>query len=94
VASHPRIDAGRIAIMGVSRGGITTWRGAVERVIAAQKLPDGPRFAAQVPVYSGSCTGAFRLIVKPGVFSNAPMLWIHGDTADDTPVGGSGSRRE
>ncbi len=85
-ASHPRIDAGRIAIMGFSRGGITTWRAAVERVIAAQGLPDGLRFAAHVPVYSGGCVGAFRLIVKPGVFSKAPMLWIHGDADDYTPI--------
>lgn len=46
LATHPRIDAGRIAIMGFSRGGITTWRAAVERAISAQKLPDGLRFAA------------------------------------------------
>jgi len=82
LASHPRIDATRIAIMGFSRGGITTWRAGIERVIAAQKLPDGLRFAAHLPVYSGGCVGPFRLIVKPGVFSKAPMLWIHGD-ADD-----------
>lgn len=82
LASHPRIDAGHIAIMGFSRGGITTWRTAIERVIAAQRLPGGLRFAAHVPVYSGGCVGAFRLAVKPGVFSKAPMLWLHGD-ADD-----------
>lgn len=87
VASHPRIDARRVAIMGFSRGGMTTWRTAVERLIAAQKLPDGLRFAAHVPLYSGGCSGAFRLIVKPGVFSPAPMLWIHGDADDYTPIG-------
>lgn len=86
LASHPRIDAGRIAIMGFSRGGITTWRSGVERVISAQKLPNGLRFAAHVPVYSGGCVGAFRLIVKPGVFSKAPMLWIHGDADDYAPI--------
>jgi dienelactone hydrolase len=86
-ASHPRIDPARIGIMGFSRGGITTWRAAVERIIAAQHLPDGLRFAAHVPVYSGGCGGVFRLIVKPGVFSKAPMLWIHGDADDYTPIG-------
>lgn len=86
LASHPRIDAGRIAIMGFSRGGITTWRAAVERVIAAQKLPGGLRFAAHVPVYSGGCVGEFRLMVKPGVFSKSPMLWIHGDADDYIPI--------
>lgn len=86
-ASHPRIDASRIAIMGFSRGGIATWRAAVERVIAAQGLPSGLRFAAHVPMYSGGCVGVFRLVVKPGVFSKAPMLWIHGDADDYTPIG-------
>jgi dienelactone hydrolase len=91
MASHPRIDAGRIAIMGFSRGGITTWRTAVERIIAAQSaahsLPAGLRFAAHIPVYSGGCVGIFRLMVKPGVFSKTPMLWVHGDADDYAPIG-------
>lgn len=88
VASHPRVDPARIAIMGFSRGGITTWRTAVERIASAQKLPDGLRFAAHVPVYSGGCVGAFRLIVKPGVFTTkAPMLWVHGDADDYATMG-------
>jgi dienelactone hydrolase len=82
LATHPRIDPQRIAIMGFSRGGITVQRSAVERIIASQKLPDGLRFAAHIPVYSGGCVGVFRLRVKPGVFSKAPQLWIHGN-ADD-----------
>jgi dienelactone hydrolase len=82
LATHPRIDPQRIAIMGFSRGGITVQRSAVERIIAAQKLPDGLRFAAHIPVYAGGCVGAFRLRVKPGVFSKAPQLWLHGN-ADD-----------
>jgi dienelactone hydrolase len=87
LASHPRIDAKRIAIMGVSRGGIASWRTAVERIIAAQQLPDGLRFAAHIQVYSGGCSDVYRLIVKPGVFSKAPELWIHGEADDYTPIG-------
>ena len=86
LASHPRIDTGRIAIMGFSRGGIASWRTAVERIIAAQQLTDGLRFAAHIQAYSGGCAGVFRLIVKPGVFSKAPQLWIHGDADDYTPI--------
>jgi dienelactone hydrolase len=86
LATHPRIDAGRIAIMGVSRGGITAWRTGVERIIASQKLPGGLRFAAHLPMYSGGCVGEFRLIAKPGIFTKAPMLWIHGDNDDYTPI--------
>jgi dienelactone hydrolase len=84
LATHPRIDTQRIAIMGFSRGGITVQRSAVERIIATQKLPDGLRFAAHIPVYSGGCVGVFRLRVKPGVFSKAPQLWIHGNADDYT----------
>ncbi len=87
LASHPRIDAQRIAIMGFSRGGIASWRTAVERIIAAQQLPDGLRFAAHIQLYSAGCSGIFRLIVKPGIFSKAPELWIHGDADDYTPIG-------
>jgi dienelactone hydrolase len=87
LATHPRIDAGRIAIMGFSRGGLATWRTAVERVIAGQKLPGGLRFAAHVPFYSGGCSGVpGPLIVKPGVFSKSPMLWVHGDADDYVPM--------
>ena len=85
LASHPRVDATRIAIVGTSRGGIAAWRTAVERVIAAQAA-QGPRFAAHVPMYSGGCSGAFPLVVRPGVFAKAPMLWLHGDADDYTPL--------
>jgi dienelactone hydrolase len=87
LATHPRIDSSRIAIMGFSRGGIASWRTAVERIIAGQQLPDGLRFAAHIQMYSGGCNGAFRLIVKPGVFSKAPELWVHGELDDYTPIG-------
>lgn len=82
LATHPRIDAQRIAVMGFSRGGLATWRSALKRVAASQQLPAGVQFAAHIPVYSGGCVGNVRVVVKPGVFSPAPMLWIHGD-ADD-----------
>jgi dienelactone hydrolase len=87
IATHPRVDSSRIAIMGFSRGGIATVRSAAERIIASQKLPGGLRFAAHVPVYAGGCNGVFRLVAKPGVFSKSPMLWIHGDADDYTPIG-------
>jgi dienelactone hydrolase len=86
LATHPRIDAKRIAIMGFSRGGAAAWRTSVERIIAAQKLPGGLRYAAHVPVYSGGCTGILRLVVKPGTFAKEPILFIHGDADDMTPI--------
>lgn len=87
LASHPRIDPRRIAVMGFSRGGITAWRSALQRVIASQKLPGGLQFAAHVPVYAGGCAGIFRITPRPGVFSPAPQLWVHGDADDYTPIG-------
>jgi dienelactone hydrolase len=86
LASHPAINPDRIAVMGFSRGGIATFRTAVERIITAQQLPGGLRFAAHIPVYSGGCVGIFRLMAKPGVFSRAPMFWVHGDADDYTPI--------
>jgi dienelactone hydrolase len=87
LASHPRIDANHIAIMGFSRGALASWRTAAERIIKAQQLPDGLRFAAHVQMYSGGCAGILRLIVKPGTFSRSPQLWIHGESDDYTPIG-------
>lgn len=86
LATHPRIDAGRIAAMGFSRGGTAVLRSAVEPVIAAQKLPAGLQYAAIVPTYSGGCSGIFRLVVRPGVFSKAPMLFVHGSADDYAPM--------
>jgi len=86
IASHPRIDPGQVAIMGFSRGGGTAWRTAIERIIVSQKLPGGLHFAAHVPTYAGGCLGALRVAVKPGVFSKSPMLWVHGDADDYTPI--------
>jgi dienelactone hydrolase len=83
LASHPRIDRDRIAIMGFSRGGTAAWRTAVNR-IAAGLGDDGLRFAAHVPVYAGGCAGITSVTVRAGVFGPAPMLWIHGDEDDYT----------
>jgi dienelactone hydrolase len=83
LASHPLIDKDRIAIMGFSRGGTSTWRTASTRLIE-RAAPAGLRFAAHVPVYSGGCAGLLSFSVKPGVFDPAPMLWVHGDADDYT----------
>jgi dienelactone hydrolase len=72
--------------MGFSRGGTAVLRTAVERLIGAQKLPDGLRYAAFIPTYAGGCTNIFRLVVRPGVFSRAPMLFLHGTADDYTPI--------
>lgn len=86
VATHPRIDRNRIAVMGFSRGGTAALRVDMEKIAAGAKLPDGLRFAAVIPTYAGGCTGVFRVVAKPGTFGKAPILFIHGDADDYTPI--------
>jgi dienelactone hydrolase len=81
LATHPRIDPKRIAVMGFSRGGITAVRSGVLRIVNGT-APSGLRFAAHLAIYSGGCAGVLSVTAKPGVFSPAPMLFVHGD-ADD-----------
>lgn len=86
VATHPRIDRNRIAVMGFSRGGTAALRVDMEKIAASAKLPDGLRFAAIIPTYAGGCAGLFRVVAKPGTFGKAPILFIHGDADDYTPI--------
>jgi dienelactone hydrolase len=81
LASHPRIDPKRIAVMGFSRGGITAVRSGVVPIIQGA-APPGLRFVAHVALYSGGCSSVLAVTPKPGVFSPEPMLFVHGD-ADD-----------
>jgi dienelactone hydrolase len=81
LASHPRIAGQRIAVMGFSRGGTVASRTAVQRIAQAM-APDGLRFAAHVPVYSGGCAGQIAFAARPGVFGPAPMLFVHGEDDD------------
>lgn len=83
LASHPRIDPAKIAVMGFSRGAMASVRSNVTR-IAAGTATGSARFAAHVSLYSGGCTGYTAVTAKPGAFGPAPMLFIHGEDDDYT----------
>jgi dienelactone hydrolase len=82
LATHPRIDARRVAVMGFSRGAMTAIRSAAVRIADGAAAAPGQRFAAHIGVYSGGRAGGLAVTAKPGVFGGAPMLFLHGD-ADD-----------
>lgn len=84
LATHPRIDARRIAVVGFSRGGMTAVRSAVQRIANGSSIAPDQRFAAHVAVYAGGCAGSLAVTAKPGVFSGAPILFVHGDADDYT----------
>lgn len=81
LATHPRIDPTRIAVMGFSRGGITAVRSGVTSIIKGSS-PSGLHFAAHIGLYTGGCAGQLAVTPRPGTFSPEPMLFVHGD-ADD-----------
>jgi dienelactone hydrolase len=79
LATHPRIDPTRVALMGFSRGGSVALTAALDPVrrIGA---PDGARFAAHVALYPG-CNTRFLA----GKITGAPMLMLLGGADDLTP---------
>jgi dienelactone hydrolase len=82
LAGHPKIDAGRIAIVGFSYGGEVAHLAAFEQLRAA--LNPGPeRFAAHVAFYPA---GVFGAIAEPGAYTGAPILMLLGEKDDNLPV--------
>jgi dienelactone hydrolase len=78
LASHPRIDATRIGVMGFSRGGSVAFQSALEplrRTVIKSEL----RFALHIPTYAG-CAQHFW---SPQV-SKSPILNLVGEEDDYT----------
>jgi dienelactone hydrolase len=78
LATHPRIDAARIGVMGFSRGGSVAFNTAVEpfrRAIVKSDL----KFALHIPTYAG-CNQVYW---SPQV-TKAPMLNLLGEADDYT----------
>ncbi|MDP1752282.1 MAG: dienelactone hydrolase family protein [Reyranella sp.] len=82
LASDPRIDADRIAVLGFSFGGEVAHLTAFERFRAA--LVPGPgRFAAHVAFYPG---GNLGVIAERGAYTGSPVLMLLGEKDDNLPV--------
>lgn len=76
LATHPRIDASRIGVMGFSKGGEVAFRTAVEPLRHAVIKSD-LKFALHIPTYAG-CSQVYW----SSQLTKAPMLNLIGDLDD------------
>ena len=82
LSGEPRIDAGRIAIIGFSYGGEVAHLTAFETLRSALN-PGAGRFAAHVAFYPG---GVFGAIAEASAYTGAPVLTLLGEKDDNLPV--------
>ena len=82
LATHPRIDPSRIALLGFSHGGRVTLQAAMKR-FRKNWLPPDREFAAYLALYPGGCN--VTLLESTGV-GDRPIRIFHGLADDWTPV--------
>jgi dienelactone hydrolase len=82
LASHPKIDASRIAIVGFSFGGEVAHLAAFEQLRAALNQGQA-RFTAHVAYYPA---GVFGTIAERGAYTGSPVLMLLGEKDDNLPV--------
>jgi dienelactone hydrolase len=82
LSADPRIDAGRIGIIGWSRGGAVAMESALESARLAVLAPADPKFAAHI-VFYGMASPQYRDTAT----DHAPMLFFHGDADNLVPIG-------
>jgi dienelactone hydrolase len=82
LASDPRIDTSRIAIVGFSFGGEVAHLAAFERLRAAL-VPGQIRFAAHVAYYPAGVYGA---AAEQAAYTGARILMLLGERDDNLPV--------
>jgi dienelactone hydrolase len=82
LASHPKIDANRIAIVGFSFGGEVAHLAGFEQLRSALN-PGQIRFSAHVAYYPA---GVFGAIAEQGAYTGSPILMLLGERDDNLPV--------
>jgi dienelactone hydrolase len=82
LASDPRIDADRIAILGFSFGGEIAHMTAFASLRSALD-PGALRFAAHVAFYPA---GSFGVIADHGAYTGSPVLMLLGEKDDNLPL--------
>jgi len=82
LASDPRIDPARIAIVGFSFGGEVAHLSAIERLRVAL-APGEARFTAHVAYYPAGVYGA---AAERKAYTGAPILMLLGDKDDNLPI--------
>jgi len=81
LASEPRVDADRIAIIGFSFGAEVAHLTAFEQIRSALN-PGTGRFAAHVPFYA---TLSFGVFAERGAYTGSPVLMLLGGKDDNLP---------
>jgi dienelactone hydrolase len=82
LASQPKIDADRIAILGFSFGAEVAHLTAFEPLRSALNVGQS-RFAAHVAFYPA---GVFGAIAERGAYTGSPVLMLLGEKDDNLPV--------
>lgn len=82
LAADPRIDSGRIGVIGWSRGGAVAMETALESARHAVLGETNLKFAAHVVLY-GMASPQYRDTAT----DHAPMLFLHGEADNLVPVG-------
>jgi dienelactone hydrolase len=81
LSSHPRVDAGRIALMGFSRGGQAALYASLKR-FRAMWDPSGADFAAYIPFYPDCAT----TYIADTDIATSPIRIFHGVPDDSNPL--------
>jgi dienelactone hydrolase len=83
LATHPRIDPSRIALLGFSHGGRVTLQACMKRFRKIRLSPER-EFAAYLAFYPGGCNVT---LLESTDIGDRPIRIFHGSDDDWTPIG-------